>query len=189
MVVAGRSNVGKSSIVKALTGRRLRIGKRPGTTGREELIDLESVVIVDMPGFGYAAGKDRAAIERMKTEIVHKLEEWESRLLIAILVIDVSLFRELVERWESRNEIPVDVEFYDFLSEISRHVIVVANKTDKLRNREKPEEIDFLRVKLAEVGRTPDIIPVSTREEGGIGDLRTRIEYILKQDGLELPKW
>jgi GTP-binding protein EngB required for normal cell division len=189
VVVAGRSNVGKSSIVRALTGRRVRIGKRPGTTAHEEFIDLDTVLLVDMPGFGYSAGKDRAAIERIKTEIVRKLEEWENRLLIAVLVIDVSLFREIVERWESRNEIPVDIEFYGFLSEISKHVVVIANKIDKVTNRERQEEINFLRARLAESSETPDIIPVSVKEKDSIRDLRTRIEYILKQEGLELPKW
>ncbi|RDE15157.1 MAG: GTP-binding protein EngB [Candidatus Thorarchaeota archaeon] len=189
VVVAGRSNVGKSSLVRALTGKRVRIGKRPGTTGHEELIDLESIVLVDMPGFGYAAGKDRAAINRLKTGIVHRLENWERRLLIAILVIDVSLFRELVERWESRNEVPVDVEFYGFLSEISQYVIVAANKTDKVANKDKSDEFGFLRMKLSEVGQAPDIIPVSVRDAESIRDLRVRIESILKQEGLEVPSW
>jgi GTP-binding protein EngB required for normal cell division len=189
VIVAGRSNVGKSSIVKALTGRKVRIGKRPGTTGREELIDLESVVLVDMPGFGYAAGKDRASIDRMKTRIIHTLEVWESRMLIAILVIDVSLFRELVERWEDRNELPIDMEFYGFLSEISQHVIVAANKTDKVASREREDEIGFLRMKLAEVREGPDIIPISAKEKESIKHLKARIESILRQQGLEPPKW
>jgi GTP-binding protein EngB required for normal cell division len=189
VVVVGRSNVGKSSIVRALTGRKVRIGKRPGTTGREEIIDLDSVVLVDMPGFGYAVGKDRAAIERMKNEIVRSLEDWENRLLLAVLVIDVALFRELAERWESRDEIPVDVEFYSFLSEIARHVIVVANKTDKVANRERSTEVGFLRDKLTEVGQVPDIIALSARDKDAVRDLRTRIEYILKREGVPLPKW
>lgn len=189
VVVAGRSNVGKSSLVRALTGKKVRIGKRPGTTRHEELIDLGSVVLADMPGFGYVAGKDRTTIDRMKTEIVRRLEKWEKRLVLAILVIDVSLFRELVERWESRDEVPVDVEFYGFLSEISRHVIVAASKTDKLASREAPDEIGFLRVKLAEVGDSPDIVAVSARDEDSIRDLRRRIEYILKEEGLIHPVW
>jgi GTP-binding protein EngB required for normal cell division len=189
IVVAGRSNVGKSSIVRVLTGRKVRIGKRPGTTRREEYIDLGSVALADMPGFGYAAGKDRASIDRMKTGIVRRLESWESRLVIAILVVDLSLFRELVERWEGRDEIPVDVEFYGFLSEISKHVVVAANKTDKLASRELSNEMQFLHTKLAGSGESPDILPVSARDEDSIRALRRRIEEILEQEGLERPEW
>jgi GTP-binding protein EngB required for normal cell division len=189
IVVAGRSNVGKSSIVRALTGRKVRIGKHPGTTRREEFIDLGSVALADMPGFGYAAGKDRASIDRMKTGVVRRLESWESRLVIAILVVDLSLFRELVERWEGRDEIPVDVEFYGFLSEISKHVVVAANKTDKLASRELSNEMQFLHAKLVGSGESPDILPVSARNEDSISALRRRIEEILGQEGLEPPEW
>jgi len=189
VVFVGRSNVGKSSVVRALTGRRIRVGKRPGTTRREELIDLGSVTLADMPGFGYIAGMDRASIDRMKTKIVQKLESWGNRIVVAVLVIDVSLFRELVERWESRNEIPVDIEFYGFLSEISRCVVVAANKIDKVANRKRLHEIGFVRTKLIRIKENPDVLPVSTKEKGGIRVLQTRIEQILQQEGLQRPDW
>jgi GTP-binding protein EngB required for normal cell division len=91
--------------MRALTGRRLKVGKRPGTTRWEKSIDLGAVLFVDTPGFGHMAGQGRKAIERAKTALVQKLESWSSRLVLTVLIIDISLFRELVERWEEFKEI------------------------------------------------------------------------------------
>ncbi len=51
IVFAGRSNVGKSSIIRALTGKKVRIGKKPGSTRWEMMIDFGPITIVDIPGF------------------------------------------------------------------------------------------------------------------------------------------
>ena len=51
VVFAGRSNVGKSSTIKALTGKKIVIGKRPGSTRWEKMFDFGSISIVDIPGF------------------------------------------------------------------------------------------------------------------------------------------
>ena len=63
---AGRSNVGKSSLVNALTGRRMlaRTSKTPGRTRQLNFFDLGGeLMLVDLPGYGYADAS-RAAIER-----------------------------------------------------------------------------------------------------------------------------
>ena len=152
---------------------------------------MGGVTFVDIPGFGYMTGQSKDAIEEMKTGIVRKLEEWSSRTAIAVLIIDVSLFRELTERWEKRGEIPVDIEFYSFLSEISPHVIVVANKIDKLKERAKTTEVEYLESKLqsAVAGVRPDIVVTSAARRRGIDHLRERIEAVLGEQGLPLPSW
>ena len=144
IVFAGRSNVGKSSTIRALTGVKVRVGKRPGSTRWEQMIDLDPVTIVDIPGFGFMSGQSKATIEETKNHIIESLESWSSRILLTVLIIDISLFRVLFERWSSRGELPVDVEFYSFLCEISPLVIVLANKVDKVKNRYIDDEFDFL---------------------------------------------
>ncbi|MFX0108561.1 MAG: GTP-binding protein EngB [Candidatus Hodarchaeota archaeon] len=186
VVFAGRSNVGKSSTIRALTGKKVRIGKKPGSTRWEFMIDLGAVTLVDIPGFGYMAGISKTDIEEMKITIIRKLEDWSDDLVLGVLIIDVSLFRQLVTRWEKRDEIPIDIEFYTFLSEIASKVVVVANKVDKLKRKEKLSEIEYLRVKLLEAlpEKQPIIVPVSAAKKTGIMELRTAIERVLSEEGL-----
>ena len=191
IVFAGRSNVGKSSSIRALTGKKLRVGKKPGSTRWETIVDLETVQIADIPGFGFMAGQSKTSIDETKDRIVQVLEKWEERLVLSVLIIDISLFRELFERWSSRGEIPIDVEFYQFLSEISENVIVVANKSDKLKSRETPLETDFLREKLREAvpDAVPEILVTSCTKKRGLKALRDRIDSILAEQSIEPPRW
>jgi GTP-binding protein EngB required for normal cell division len=191
IVFAGRGNVGKSSVIRALTGKKLIVGKRPGSTRREQMIEMGSITIVDIPGFGYMAGQSKTTIEETKTRIIRSLESWSNRILLSALIIDISLFRELYERWSSRGEIPIEVEFYSFLNEISPRVVVVANKVDKLKKSKVQSELDFLVCHLrdAVADREPTIITTTALKKTGIALLRDLIDEVLEEEGLDSPKW
>jgi GTP-binding protein EngB required for normal cell division len=191
IVFAGRSNVGKSSTIRALTGRKVRVGKKPGSTRWELLIDFGPITIVDIPGFGYMSGQSKAAIEETKVNVIQKLESWSDQLALSVLIIDLSLFRVIFERWSSRGEIPIDVEFYSFLSEISPQVIILANKSDKVKKRELANELQFLIDKLREVIPTsePTVIVASALKKFGIMELAETIDSLLREQGLDCPRW
>jgi GTP-binding protein EngB required for normal cell division len=191
IVFAGRSNVGKSSTIRALTGKKVRVGKKPGSTRWELMIDFGPVTIVDIPGFGYMAGQSKTTIEETKTNIVQKLESWRDNIALAILIIDISLFRELYERWSARGEIPIDVEFYSFLSEIAPNVVVVANKVDKTKKRALPDEIEFLETTLREAfpDKNPIIVQTAANKKQGISNLISTMDRLLLEHGLSRPKW
>ena len=60
IIFVGRSNVGKSSLLRELFGAKVRVGKRPGVTLRPTYIQISDLLITDMPGFGFMSGvKDR----------------------------------------------------------------------------------------------------------------------------------
>ncbi len=191
VVFAGRSNVGKSSTIRALTGVKLRVGKKPGSTRRERKVDLGSVMLVDIPGFGYMSGTSKTDIEKMKVNLVQQLEEWSDDIILGVLVLDISIFREIAERWESRGEIPIDVEFYTFLNEIANNVLVIANKIDKVKKKNRHDELEFLRYKLIASMPTvePLIMPISASREQGIGQLRGIITEMIQAAGLGSPRW
>ena len=191
IVFAGRSNVGKSSTIRVLTGKKVRVGKRPGSTRWEQMIDLDPITVVDIPGFGFMTGKSKAAIEETKDHIIESLESWSNRILLTVLIIDISLFRELFERWSSRGEVPVDVEFYSFLCEISPRVIVLANKMDKVKNRHIDDEVEFLTFQLREAvpEREPTILLSAAVKRQGMRELKDLIDEILAEEGLESPEW
>ncbi|MHA1935765.1 MAG: GTP-binding protein EngB [Candidatus Thorarchaeota archaeon] len=191
IVFAGRSNVGKSSTIRALTGKKVRVGKRPGSTRWEQMIELGPVILVDIPGFGFMAGQSKETIEVTKTSIIQNLENWSDRLALTVLIIDVSLFRELVERWEMRGEVPIDIEFYSFLTEISPEVVVVANKIDKIKKRQQQGELDYMKMRLMEAVHEvePRIVVTSAKKRQGTKELKTTIEHSLSSRNLALPEW
>ncbi len=191
IVFAGRSNVGKSSTIRALTGKKIRVGKHPGSTRWELTIDMGPVNFIDIPGFGFMTKSNKDSIENMKRQIVKWLEDWSEYMALGVLIIDISLFRELVDRWGGRGEIPIDVEFYSFLSEVSPSVIVVANKIDKLKKRAMPVELDFLRQQLIEAvpDKKPMIVEMSALKRTGIAELKDLVEYLLQTQGIDSPNW
>ncbi len=191
VVFVGRSNVGKSSIIRALTGKRVRVGKHPGSTRKFLALDMGPVIFIDMPGFGYMAKQSRTKIEETKTAIVRSLEKLQERIVLGVLILDVSLFREIVERWERRGEIPIDVEFYAFLHEVARQVIVVANKIDKVRRRDRGDVLSYVAQRLTEAMPTKqlNLVVTSASKKHGISELREAIEACLDSEGVGIPRW
>lgn len=136
VVFVGRSNVGKSSLLRELFGAKVRVGRRPGVTLRPSHIQLLDVLITDMPGFGFMSGvKDRKQ-DIVKDQTVHYIEKNAERIKIAILVIDSPAFLEIVDRWDAREQIPIDIEMFDFLREVGIDTLIAANKMDKVKEKE-----------------------------------------------------
>jgi len=132
-IFVGRSNVGKSSLIRELFGVKVKVGKRPGVTLRPTHYQVSDLLITDMPGFGFMSGvKDRKQ-DIVKDKIVRYIENNAKRIKIGILVIDGPLFPEIVYRWDSRKHIPIDVEMFDFLREVRIDTLIAANKMDKVK--------------------------------------------------------
>lgn len=148
IVLVGRSNVGKSSVIKQLTGKRVRVGKRPGVTRRPYRYRCGELDLVDMPGFGFMAGVSRERREEIKTSIVRYLERNRRRILFALEVLDARAFGEIVERWKRRGQVPVDVEMFQFLQELELRPIVVVNKIDLIYPEERDDVLDNICEKL-----------------------------------------
>lgn len=144
IILSGRSNVGKSSIIRELTGKKVKIGKRPGVTLKPTQILLSDMLITDLPGFGFMSGvKDRKQ-DIVKDQIVRYIENNADRIKIAVIVADSVSFVDVVERWESRNEIPIDLEIFDFFNELGFDTIIAVNKMDRIKDVEHDERLDAI---------------------------------------------
>ncbi|ADG14023.1 GTP-binding protein EngB [Methanocaldococcus infernus] len=144
VVVVGRSNVGKSTLVRLLTGdKRVRVGKRPGVTLRINEYELKNYTLVDMPGFGFIKGRPKEIEERVKDNIVRYLEENADQIATAIQIIDGKSFIEIVERWKDK-EIPIDIEMFDFITELKISPILVVNKMDKIKKNERDKILNSI---------------------------------------------
>ena len=181
IIFVGRSNVGKSSLIRALTGKKIPVGKLPGVTRKPMHIPYQNLQITDMPGFGYMSKITKAGQEAIKDNIVHYIENNASNISLAVLVVNSASFIEIVDRWAGRDEIPVEVEFFEFLQEMNIKTIVAANKIDKL------DDIDGTLNGIAErLGLAPPwrqwldtIAPVSAKK-GNISSLKELMRKIME---------
>lgn len=169
IIFVGRSNVGKSSIIRKLTGSKVRVGKRPGVTLKPTHIRLGDLLVTDMPGFGFMSGVKERKQDIVKDKIVHYIEDNADRIDLAVLVIDGSSFLEIVARWDERNEIPVDIELFRFLNEVGVPVILAINKMDKIDRDMADHVLDEIMERLglpSPWNMWQDVVvPVSAKEE------------------------
>ncbi|ELY83045.1 GTP-binding protein EngB [Natrinema altunense] len=144
VALVGRSNVGKSTLMRELTGHSFDTGGKPGVTRSPNHYDWapEDFVITDLPGFGFMSGVDEELREEIKTEIVHYLEEYADNVLVAILVVDGKSVIDIIDRHSGPDEIPYDVEMFHFLRDLDVPTVVAVNKMDKVDDED--ERLDAL---------------------------------------------
>ncbi|MCD6206478.1 MAG: GTP-binding protein EngB [Methanosarcinales archaeon] len=152
IVFTGRSNVGKSSLIRRLTGRNVRTGRRPGVTRKPAHITFKEMLITDLPGYGFLHGLPGELQERIKDQIVRYLEDNCDRILCAVQVIDARAFCEIVDRWNKRGEIPVDIELFEFLHDLEIDTIIAVNKMDLVDVGDRDHALD-------EIAERFDLLP------------------------------
>ncbi|MCL9813696.1 GTP-binding protein EngB [Natranaeroarchaeum aerophilus] len=139
VVLAGRSNVGKSTLMRELTGHSFETGGKPGVTRSPNSYDWASddFMITDLPGFGFMSGVPEEVREEIKTEVVQYIERHADDILVAILVVDGKSVIDIIDRHSGEGEIPHDVEMFHFLQELDIPTVVAVNKMDKVDDRDE----------------------------------------------------
>ena len=156
---AGRSNVGKSSLLNRLVGRRAmaRVSKTPGRTREVNFFRVnDAFVLVDLPGYGYAKiSKERKADWKPLIESYLKLTP---QLRGIVLLLDIR-----------RDPSDDDRAMLDFLSEVEIPTIVAVTKSDKLTRSAISAKVSDLAKGL---GLAEDqVIPFSSRTGEGRAEL------------------
>jgi len=170
---AGRSNVGKSSLLNALTGRKslARTSNTPGRTQQLNFFDLGGrLTLVDMPGYGFAKAP--------KAEVA----AW-TRLIRDYLRGRVGL-RRLCLLIDARHGLkPVDREIMDLMEDSAVVFQVVLTKCDKAKKL--PQLIAATEKVVAEYrAGSPEIIATSSRQNLGIADLRAELAKLALDEAL-----
>ena len=159
----GRSNVGKSSLVNALTGRRMlaRTSNTPGRTRQVNLFDLGGrLMLVDLPGYGYAAAS-KEAIREWTALIRHYLRNRAS-LRRACLLIDAR-----------HGMLEADRPVMQLCDEAALSYQVVLTKADRLGPAALTDTVAAVAAALARHGAAhPEIHATSAESGAGIAGLR-----------------
>jgi len=169
---AGRSNVGKSSLINALTGRKAlaRTSRTPGRT--QELIFFtngEGLNLVDMPGYGYAAAaKSKIAAW---TELIHAYLLGRRNLARVYVLIDAR--HGLKE---------TDTPTLKALSEAAVSHQVVLTKADAVKKSELATRIDEVEAAIAKrPAAFPGVLVTSAEEGTGVQDVRAAVARLLAE--------
>ena len=144
VVLVGRSNVGKSTLMRELTGHDFDTGQRPGVTRKPNHYDWasEDFLITDLPGFGFMKGVPEEVREEIKTDVVRYVEEYADHILAGILVLDGKAAVDIIDRHTGPESIAHDVEMYHFLRDVGIPVVIAVNKMDKVDDSD--ERLDEL---------------------------------------------
>src|SRR6516225_9453362 len=163
---AGRSNVGKSSLVNALTGRRTlaRTSNTPGRTRQINFFNLDArLMLVDLPGYGYAEAA-KTEIRRWTALLRHYLQTRAALRRVCLLI-------------DSRHGIKeVDYPLMRMLDEAGVSYQIVLTKIDALRAGELALIAERIRgVIVAQAAAHPEIHLTSALKRGGIVALRSTL--------------
>jgi small GTP-binding protein len=139
VIFVGRSNVGKSTLMRELTGHQFDTGGKPGVTRSPNHYDWasESFVLTDLPGFGFMSGVPEEQREQIKTDIVRYVEDNADEILVGVLVVDGKSAVDIIDRHSGEDEIPYDVEMFYFLRDVDIPVVVAVNKMDKVEDEDE----------------------------------------------------
>ena len=154
---AGRSNVGKSSLLNLITGRR-KLARISGSPGKTRTINFYSINddcfrIVDLPGYGYAK--------------VSKAETLKWGQMIEEYLIERTNLLKVMQLVDIRHKpTKQDVQMYDFLKYYGLDGIVVATKADKISNNERGKSLKLIRQTLG-MRVSDEIYPVSALNKTG----------------------
>jgi GTP-binding protein len=169
---AGRSNVGKSSLLNALTGRKTlaRTSHTPGRTQELNFFDLSGkLTLVDMPGYGYAAvGKAKVAAW---TALIHAYLRGRANLARVFVLVD------------ARHGLKaVDNDVLDTLDRAAVSYQIALTKADELKPGELERRVAETAAAIARrPAAFPDVQPTSSRTGLGVPDLRAGIARLLAE--------
>lgn len=168
---AGRSNVGKSSLLNLLTNRK-KLARVSGSPGKTRTINFYIINgafrIVDLPGYGYAK------VSKSTTE------NWGDMMETYFKNRDG--LRRVIQLVDIRHKPSAqDVQMYEYLRHYGLDGIVVATKADKVSRNEMQKNIALIR-KTLQLSKEDKVIAVSALKKTGCEELLCEIEKLLEEE-------
>ena len=169
LVFAGRSNVGKSSLINKIFNQKqlARVSSVPGKTATINFFTLEGLRFADLPGYGYA--------KVAKTE----KERW-AKLMEGYFASDrdIALVFSLIDMRHPPTA--DDIQMINFLIDNEFPFVVVCTKSDKLSKRQQAERLEALQTELP-YGDEITVIPFSAKTGEGVDRIKAIIEEMKEE--------
>lgn len=166
----GRSNVGKSSLINRILGRKAiaRVSSKPGKTVTVNFYRVDNIRLVDLPGYGYA--KVPFAEKTRWSELMEGYFNSGRDIKMAFQLIDMR-----------HPATDFDLSMLDFLTQTGIPYTVVLTKADKLKKSETVKRLELIKTELGEFTQKTEIIPFSSQSFEGVEILRGIIESICNE--------
>ena len=167
---AGRSNVGKSSLINKVLNRKslARVSSVPGKTATINFYGADNFYLVDLPGYGYA--KVAKSEKYRWSELIEGYYAQERQFALTVLLIDMR---------HAPSEL--DIQMVDFLVQKELPFIVVLTKADKLNKTETAQMLEVFREKLP-YAEDLTIIPSSSEKGIGIDEIRSILKEVTAEE-------
>lgn len=165
---AGKSNVGKSSLINGLLNRKAlaRTSSQPGKTQTINFYKInDTFYFVDLPGYGYA--KVSVAEREKWGKMIERYLNTSDKLVLVFLLIDI-------RHEPSAN----DKMMYDWIIQSGFTPVIIATKADKIKRSQLQKNLKIIRTKL-EMGKDDLMFPFSALSKQGRDEIWDYIEVIL----------
>lgn len=154
---AGRSNVGKSSLINKLLNRKklARVSAQPGKTATINFYDIDKTLIfVDLPGYGFAkvSKQEKEKWGRMIEEYLNEREQ----LIQVVLLVDM--------RHKPTND---DIMMFNWIVESGFEPVVIATKKDKVKPSQRDDALKLIKDTLG----IDEVIPFSSEKGDGVDEV------------------
>lgn len=162
---SGRSNVGKSSLINKVLGRKsiARVSSKPGKTVTINFYKLDKARLVDLPGYGYA--KVSFSEKKRWSELMEGYFNSNRNIKMVFQLIDMR-----------HKPTEFDISMLMFLKEMNYPFSVILTKSDKLNKSDREERLNNIRAELGLLGKECKIIPFSALNSEGVDEIREIIE-------------
>ena len=168
---AGKSNVGKSSLINAVVNRKsfARVSSEPGKTQTINFYNInEEVYLVDLPGYGYAkAGKKEV---EAWGQLIERYLNTSEMLRAVFLLVDI-------RHAPSAN----DKQMFEWMKFVGYDPIVIATKMDKIKRSQIDKQIKLIRQGLG-ADKDTIVVPVSSETKQGIDTIQDFFDQIVENE-------
>ncbi len=165
---AGKSNVGKSSLINALMNRKAyaRTSAQPGKTQTINFYNInDALYYVDLPGYGYANANEK--VKAQWGVMIEKYLHTSKQLKLVFLLIDI-------RHAPGKN----DIQMYDWVKQMGFEPIIIATKADKIKRSQLDKCLKVIRETL-QLGKETTMIPFSSVSKQGREEIYEVIERYL----------